>query len=140
MRITDRGNVAFESESIDSMLPNLRVELRPYQQTLIRQAIPILASNVVANRSLLIECPTGGGKTLIGLWLASFLQNHMGFRVGWMAGRERTMRDTRAENARRHFNVRLVEVSANAHNMARINEIPDKSGASTRGRHNFRVF
>ncbi len=50
--------------------------------------------------SVLVESPTGSGKTVMGLAVAAHLQRHHGMRVGWAAMRRNLLAQAAAENAR----------------------------------------
>ncbi len=53
-----------------------------------------------AVRSVLVESPTGSGKTVMGLAVAAHLQRHHGMRVGWAAMRRNLLAQAAAENDR----------------------------------------
>src|SRR6056297_3087924 len=61
--------------------------------------------------SVLIESPTGSGKTVMGLAIAALLQQVTGARVGWVAMRRNLLTQAAAENHRRGFGVELVPIS-----------------------------
>lgn len=86
------------SEFLETMLT---VEPRNYQLRIIAGCLAAIAQN----RSVIIESPTGSGKTLMGLALASFLQKRDGFRVGWCTMR-RTLLE-QAELARIQYGINL---------------------------------
>jgi len=60
---------------------------------------------------VMIESPTGSGKTVMGLMLARFLQQRHGFRVGWVAMRRNLLRQAAAENERRGFGLQMQTIS-----------------------------
>ncbi|XZE53042.1 DEAD/DEAH box helicase [Planctomycetaceae bacterium SH139] len=61
--------------------------------------------------SVLIESPTGSGKTVMGLAIAALLQQVTGARVGWVAMRRNLLTQAVAENHRRGLGVELVPIS-----------------------------
>ncbi len=71
------------------------VEPRPYQTRIIDKVVSLFLGThrggideiEPAARSVLIESPTGSGKTVIGLLVAKVLQQQTGVRVGWVAMR-----------------------------------------------------
>jgi len=62
-------------------------------------------------RSVLIESPTGSGKTVMGMLIASLLQRVTGCRVGWVAMRRNLLAQAVAENERRGFGLRFTPIS-----------------------------
>jgi superfamily II DNA or RNA helicase len=64
-----------------------------------------------AAKSVLIESPTGSGKTIMGLMLARRLQEDEGLRVGWVAMRRNLLAQAREENRRRGFGVEMELIS-----------------------------
>ena len=58
-----------------------------------------------AARSVLIESPTGSGKTIMGLLTARLLQERYGIRTGWVAMRRNLLTQTVAENVSRKLGV-----------------------------------
>ncbi len=64
-----------------------------------------------AAESVLIESPTGSGKTIMGLMLAQRLQRKYGYRVGWVAMRRNLLAQAANENRLRGFGVQLELIS-----------------------------
>jgi superfamily II DNA or RNA helicase len=64
-----------------------------------------------AVRSVLVESPTGSGKTVMGLLAAKVLQERHGYRVGWVAMRRNLLAQAAEENARRGFGVEMELIS-----------------------------
>jgi len=64
-----------------------------------------------AARSVLIESPTGSGKTVMGMLVASLLQRATGCRVGWVAMRRNLLDQAVAENLRRGFGLDFAPIS-----------------------------
>src|SRR5256885_4914157 len=80
-----------------ALLPaGLRLEPRPYQTRIVGRAVDLFAEQGL--RSVLIESPTGSGKTVMGLLVAKTLQEQLGLRVGWVAMRRYLLTQARAEN------------------------------------------
>ncbi len=68
------------------------LQLRPYQQDLLRRVQDNLAANPKAR--LMLQLPTGGGKTVIaGALLADWLQN--GRKAVWLTHRKELAEQTR---------------------------------------------
>lgn len=84
------------------------VESRPYQIRIVDKAIQMFQGTFrngagalePAARSVLVESPTGSGKTTMGLLIARNLQLQTGARVGWVAMRRNLLQQVEAENLR----------------------------------------
>jgi superfamily II DNA or RNA helicase len=79
------------------------VQPRPYQQRIVAKAVDLFLNRGL--RSVLIESPTGSGKTVMGLLVARALQDVLGARVGWVAMRRYLLAQARAENDGRQIGV-----------------------------------
>jgi superfamily II DNA or RNA helicase len=86
-----------------NMTARAAVEQRPYQQRIVAKAVDLFLNKGV--RSVLIESPTGSGKTVMGLLIARALQDALGARVGWVAMRRYLLSQARAENDARGIGV-----------------------------------
>jgi superfamily II DNA or RNA helicase len=75
------------------------------------RATGIVASNGRQSRSALIQSPTGSGKTLMGLVCAAVMQNELGLRVGWCAGRRELLLQAKRENQKFGLGVELTLIS-----------------------------
>ncbi len=91
------------------LLAGVAVEPRPYQHRIISQAVAAFLEGGL--RSVLIDSPTGSGKTVMGLLIARALQQRLGVRVGWVAMRRNLLAQAAAENARRRLGVEAAFVS-----------------------------
>jgi len=85
------------------------VEPRPYQQRIIRKAVDLFCHKGL--RSLLIDSPTGSGKTVMALLIARALQHRLGLRVGWVAMRRYLLAQAREENEARGIGVEAEFIS-----------------------------
>ena len=96
-----------DEPTIATLLPP-GLEPRPYQARIVGRTIDLLTGQAVDPRgepepavdSVLVESPTGSGKTVMGLAVAANLQRHHGMRVGWAAMRRNLLAQAAAENAR----------------------------------------
>ena len=90
-----------------------RLQPRPYQSRIVRAAIEMFAGHARHDpaSSVLIESPTGSGKTVMGLATAAMMQRCTGARVGWVAMRRNLLAQAAAENLRRGFGVRMEMIS-----------------------------
>jgi superfamily II DNA or RNA helicase len=103
----------------EDLISNIDVEPRPYQVRIAEKAIHMFQGRYVnragqrerAARSVLIESPTGSGKTIMGLMLARWIQENWGYRIGWVAMRRNLLAQAADENQRRGFNVDLKLMS-----------------------------
>lgn len=106
-------------EAITQLLASVQVESRPYQQRIASKALDMFEGRHVnrfghrepAARSVLIESPTGSGKTVMGLLTAKALQARHGLRVGWVAMRRNLLAQAATENVRRGFGLDMETIS-----------------------------
>jgi superfamily II DNA or RNA helicase len=82
--------------------PKNGVEPRPYQKRIVEKVVGHLGAG---DRSVLIESPTGSGKTVMGLLIARAIQQRHGFKVGWVANRRYLLAQAAAENEARGIGV-----------------------------------
>lgn len=95
------------------------IELRDYQLRIITKAVRMFAGTYAgrgcelepAAASVMIESPTGSGKTVMGLTIARHLQQTRGYRIGWVAMRRNLLSQAMFENRRRRFDVDLQLIS-----------------------------
>jgi len=95
-------------------LASCNIEPRPYQQRIVAKVVAMLLGKYrngtgeleEALRSVLIESPTGSGKTCCGLWVAKTLQEYIpDLVVGWVAMRRNLLVQSSAENQKLGMNV-----------------------------------
>jgi superfamily II DNA or RNA helicase len=80
----------------DALIARTTVQPRRYQARIVRRAVDLFTSNQV--RSILIDSPTGSGKTIMALLIARALQESLGLRVGWVAMRRFLLAQAQQEN------------------------------------------
>jgi superfamily II DNA or RNA helicase len=99
---------------IDAVIAETLVEPRPYQRRIVGNAINMFlgqyenkAGDVEpAVNSIMIESPTGSGKTVMALILAKTMQTQFpDLVVGWVAMRRNLLRQVEAENIAKRINV-----------------------------------
>jgi superfamily II DNA or RNA helicase len=90
------------------------VQPRPYQQRIVAKAVNLFCEQGL--RSVLIDCPTGSGKTVMGLLIVRALQERLGIRVGWVAMRRYLLAQASAENDIRRIGVKAEFISMFDHN------------------------
>jgi superfamily II DNA or RNA helicase len=94
---------------IDLLIARTAVQPRPYQARIVRRAVELFTSGQV--RSVLIDSPTGSGKTVMALLIARALQEALGVGVGWVAMRRFLLAQARQENDRHAVGVEAEYVS-----------------------------
>jgi superfamily II DNA or RNA helicase len=94
---------------VETLISNMDVQPRPYQKRIVAKAFDFFVAKGL--RSVLIDSPTGSGKTVMGLLVARMLQEHLGLRVGWVAMRRYLLAQAAAENENRRIGVRAVFLS-----------------------------
>jgi len=106
------------AHTVDRLAAAVRIEPRDYQKRVVGRAIEMLSGPHVdrkvelpAARSVMVESPTGSGKTVMGLLLAKWAQETLGMRVVWTAMRRNLLTQVERENRDRGFGVDLVTVS-----------------------------
>lgn len=103
---------------VDPLLAGVRMEPRDYQRRVVARVIEMLSGPHVDRRhelpearSVIIESPTGSGKTVMGLLVARWAQELCGMRVVWSAMRRNLLAQVERENRDRGFGVDLRTVS-----------------------------
>lgn len=96
----------------------VRIEPRDYQRRVVGRVVEMFSGPHVdrrqelpAARSVIIESPTGSGKTVMGLLVAKWAQETLGMRVVWAAMRRNLLAQVERENRDRGFGVDLRTVS-----------------------------
>jgi superfamily II DNA or RNA helicase len=103
---TSEGGI--DQNDFDEFISRFPIEPRPYQRRIAKKAIDYYSDSV---RYLLIESPTGSGKTIMGLMLAKYAQERLGMTVGWAAMRRNLLIQTEAENKAKGLNVDIKYIS-----------------------------
>lgn len=109
----------FDTKPLSEMLfDGLLVDPRDYQKRICSKAVNMFAGQYEglhgiepAAHSVLIESPTGSGKTVMGLTIARHMQTVFGVSVGWVAMRRNLLRQAKEENVNRGFNVDMQVIS-----------------------------
>jgi len=68
---------------IQTLITSTTVQPRPYQQRIVAKAFDLFVNKGL--RSILIDSPTGSGKTVMALLIGRALQDALGLRIGWVA-------------------------------------------------------
>jgi superfamily II DNA or RNA helicase len=109
----------FPAAQQQPVFADLNLEVRPYQERIVNKALAMFAGEYVnpgheiesAAHSVLIESPTGSGKTIMGLGVARQMQRRFGFSIGWVAMRRNLLSQAQQENHVRGFKVDLKTIS-----------------------------
>lgn len=118
--VLSAGEVAtFDESCLDDLFEGALVDPRPYQLRIASKAISAFeqhradpfAELSASAASVLVESPTGSGKTVMGLGIAQWMQKHYGLSVGWVAMRRNLLQQAQEENLRRGFDVKLELIS-----------------------------
>jgi superfamily II DNA or RNA helicase len=94
---------------VSTLIAQTEVQPRPYQQRIVSKAVDLFCDKGL--RSILIDSPTGSGKTVMGLLIARALQDRLGVRVGWVAMRRYLLGQASAENDNRRIGVKAAFIS-----------------------------
>lgn len=84
------------------------IAARPYQARIVHKTLGYVQEGI---NSVLVESPTGSGKTLMGLMIASALQSQHGFKIGWCAMRSNLLAQAEKENVKWGLNVKMATIS-----------------------------
>jgi superfamily II DNA or RNA helicase len=95
--------------NLDDLLASMDVQPRPYQKRIVGRAVNLFFEQEL--RSILIDSPTGSGKTVMGLLIARAMQEQKGVRVGWVAMRRKLLAQASAENDGRRIGVKAEFIS-----------------------------
>ncbi len=102
---------------VDSIIASTTCEPRPYQRNIIHKTTDMFAGkfkNIQGDtepsaRSVLIESPTGSGKTVMGFLAAKVMQSSIdGLAIGWCAMRRNLLSQAKRENFEHGINVQDV--------------------------------
>src|SRR5262249_606195 len=85
------------------------IETRPYQQRIVARAVEWFCDKGM--RSVLIDSPTGSGKTVMGLLIARTMQKRLGLRIGWVAMRRNLLTQAASENEAKGIGAECVFLS-----------------------------
>jgi superfamily II DNA or RNA helicase len=94
---------------VADLISRTGVQPRPYQRRIVARAAELFTAHGL--RSVLIDSPTGSGKTVMGLLVAKALQERLGLRVGWVAMRRYLLAQAAEENVSRGIGVEATFLS-----------------------------
>jgi superfamily II DNA or RNA helicase len=96
-------------DALQHLLTTARIEPRSYQSRIVSKVIDLFSNKQL--RSILIESPTGSGKTVMGLMVATAMQQALGLKVGWVAMRRYLLSQAEAEATERGLNLKANYIS-----------------------------
>ncbi|MEQ8787428.1 MAG: DEAD/DEAH box helicase family protein [Pirellulaceae bacterium] len=104
---------------LDAIIRQTNVDPRPYQTRIIEKTLDMFLGQYRngageierAARSVMIESPTGSGKSVMGLLVAKAMQTWTGAKIGWVAMRRNLLHQVHAENSRHGINADLRTIS-----------------------------
>lgn len=106
-------------EMVREIIASTKLNARPYQERIVSKVTAMYlgqyrdgTGNLEVNaRSVLIESPTGSGKTSMGWLVAKVLQQHVpDLAVGWVAMRRNLLKQAAVENHSKSINVKDVHM------------------------------
>lgn len=94
---------------VADFIANTKADPRPYQERVVNKAYDCLTTQGM--RSVLIESPTGSGKTIMALLTSLMIHQHDNLRLGWVAMRRHLLKQVEHENTLKGFNLPLHYIS-----------------------------
>jgi len=94
--------------TVDDLIEKSRIEPRPYQKRVINNTLKHFLDDI---GSVMIESPTGSGKTVMGLSICKLLQLSKGLSVGWVAMRRNLLAQAQQENHDMGINANIEYIS-----------------------------
>jgi superfamily II DNA or RNA helicase len=95
------------------------LEVRDYQQRIVQKVVELYRGALAdahghrqrSVQSVLVESPTGSGKTVMGMLIAAKMQEISSMRIGWVAMRRNLLAQAQRENERLGFGLDVQYVS-----------------------------
>jgi superfamily II DNA or RNA helicase len=107
---------------INNLFSSVAIEPRDYQQRIVRQITDMFAGKHSSKdgaitpsiRSIMVESPTGSGKTVIGMMAAKIMQEKSIAPLGicWVAMRRNLLAQASRENVEKGFNLRNIHFTS----------------------------
>lgn len=94
---------------VTQLVAQTQAEPRPYQTRIVSKVYDAFTERGL--RSILIESPTGSGKTIMALLIAKAMHEHAGMKIGWVTMRRHLLNQVIKENTGKGFNVPLAYIS-----------------------------
>lgn len=96
-------------KTLQEIISQSKVEPRDYQASIIEKTYSGFVNDSL--KSIMIELPTGAGKTVIGLVTCKLLQENLGLKIGWVAHRRFLLRQAQEENHEKKINADIKFIS-----------------------------
>lgn len=95
------------SYDVDSLIGKTRLEARPYQRRIVKKAMDMFGGHyrngagelINPAKSVMVESPTGSGKTSMALVTAKAIQEQTNCHIAWVSMRSNLRKQAAAENA-----------------------------------------
>lgn len=94
---------------VTALIKRTNIEARPYQERIVNKTYNLFTEKKL--RSVLIESPTGAGKSIMALLIAKAVYEELGFKIGWVAMRRFLLAQAKRENKAKGFNLPLTFIS-----------------------------
>jgi superfamily II DNA or RNA helicase len=94
---------------VSALLATTHAEARPYQERIVTKAVTGFVDKGL--RSIMIDSPTGSGKTIMALLIAKAMQELHGASIGWVSMRKNLLTQARRENEGKGFGVDMKTIS-----------------------------
>src|SRR4051812_37172801 len=94
---------------VTGLLAKTKAEARPYQHRIVTKTVTNFTEKNM--RSVLINAPTGSGKTVMALLACKAMQELHGARIGWVSMRRNLLAQAHNENETKGFGVDLKYIS-----------------------------
>lgn len=91
------------------LISRTKAEVRPYQERIVNKVLDCYSNK--AMRSILIDSPTGSGKTILALFITKAMHELFNARIGWVAMRRNLLSQAQAENVSKEFNIPITFIS-----------------------------
>lgn len=86
----------------DRLAATVNADIRPYQRRICAQVLDYIDNDI---KSIMLESPTGSGKTYLGLMISKMLHEKYGWNTGWVCMNRTLLEQAAAENIGRKINV-----------------------------------
>lgn len=101
------------SIQLEDLIGQTSAEPRDYQMRIMSKTLGHFEGVGLSRpaRSVMIESPTGSGKTIMGLMAARMMQELHGARIGWVSMRRNLLRQAESENIQKNIGANIKFIS-----------------------------
>jgi superfamily II DNA or RNA helicase len=100
------GQMVFD---VQPLLAKTNAEARPYQERIVSKVVTGFTEQNL--RSIMIDSPTGSGKSVMGLLICKAMQELHGANIGWVSMRRNLLAQAARENEIKGFGVKMHMIS-----------------------------